>query len=156
MTYRMTWQNDLLTKWTVDKMTSWQNGLLTKWPLDKITCWQNGLLMEWHVDKMTCRQNDLQSTWPFDHNDSVKTIHLYKFSAVWIFNILDICVYHLLNFVWLFDSLCATVHCQMLRCTTVCLLTCLYLRQLNYSSFQIYYCLLVELLNCYNDGLLRC
>jgi hypothetical protein len=47
------WQNDLLTKWHIAKMTCWQNDLLTKWIVDKMTSWQNVQLTKWWVNKMT-------------------------------------------------------------------------------------------------------
>ncbi len=49
------WQNDQLTKWPVDKMTSRQNDQLTKRPVTKMTRWQNDQLTKWPVEKMTER-----------------------------------------------------------------------------------------------------
>ncbi len=46
-------QNDKLTKWQVDKMTSWQNDKLTKRQVDKMTSWQNDKLMKRQFGKKT-------------------------------------------------------------------------------------------------------
>ncbi len=51
------WQNVILTKCHLDKMSSWQNVILTKCHLDKMSSWQNVILTKCQFDKMSTQQN---------------------------------------------------------------------------------------------------
>jgi hypothetical protein len=84
----ISWQNDKLTKWRVDKMTSWQNVKLTKWQFYKMTILQNDNFTKWQFYKMTILQNDNFTKWQSYKmtillNDNFTKWQFYKMITKW-------------------------------------------------------------------------
>jgi len=74
------WQNVLLTKFLVGKMSCWQNvplkkDTLTKWRVENISFWQNVSLTKCPVDKIACRSSVQLDKMPGTHANIGKERH---------------------------------------------------------------------------------
>ncbi len=80
------WQNDELTKWQlnkIDKLVKWQNDYLTKWQVEKwyvgIKSWQNDKLTKWYVGKVSRQICKLTKC----HADKMTKCLFTLFSGTW-------------------------------------------------------------------------